>query len=239
MKELEDYKWFPAWLRNFQTEFIGFVVARFNVYDTFINYLKSSNLVKQPMTDLCSGSGEPAISIFKKSNCFSNLLLTDKYPRALETKNANIYYQKSEKDVLEMEFNRGTYYTMFNSFHHFKDHEKRTIVKQIQKAGSNASFVEILEPTFPCLLKILCITVIGSLLVTPFIVPFSLKRLLFTYILPLNVLTITIDGIISVFKSRSEAYYRKLFADDKNSVKVFRIKSNLSPLIVIQIQSKI
>jgi hypothetical protein len=80
MKELEDHSWFPPVLRNFQTEFIGFVVANFNVYDDFIQHLKSLSLPVQSMTDLCSGSGEPAISIFRKSICFSHLYLSDKFP---------------------------------------------------------------------------------------------------------------------------------------------------------------
>ncbi|MSQ79322.1 MAG: hypothetical protein EXR21_06565 [Flavobacteriaceae bacterium] len=84
MKELEDYHWFPSVLRNFQTEFIGFVVSRFHVYDAFVLYLQTLSLPVQPMMDLGSGSGEPAISIFKKSNCFSRLTLSDKYPNPLQ-----------------------------------------------------------------------------------------------------------------------------------------------------------
>ena len=86
VKELEDYYWFPAFLRNFQTDFIGFVVDRFHVYNVFIEHLKANRLSDQPMTDLCSGSGAPAINIFRQSNCFSRLKLTDKFPNALKIK---------------------------------------------------------------------------------------------------------------------------------------------------------
>lgn len=235
MKELEDYYWFPPVLRNFQTEFIGFVVDKFNVYDVFIQHLKEIWLSKQPMTDLCSGSGEPAITIFKKSNCFSHLKLTDKFPNALKINDKNIYYEMQSIDVLEMEFKPGTFYTMFNAFHHFKDKEKVKIVQEIQNSGSTAFIVEILEPTIFCLLKIFFTTTIGSFVLTPFIRPFSLKRLFFTYILPVNILTITFDGIVSVLKSRSVKQYQDLFANNEQAIKIFRIKNGLSPLIVIQI----
>lgn len=238
MKELEDYDWFPQSLRNFQTKFIGFVVIKFNLYDVFVQYLKTLSLSVQPMTDLCSGSGEPAISIFKKSNCFSRLVLSDKYPSPLHLDDDKIHYEMERKDVLEMEFKNGTYYTMFNAFHHFNDKDKLKIAKEIYTSGSALFLVELLEPTIFCFLKIFLITTIGSLLLTPFILPFSLKRLFFTYILPVNILIITIDGIISVFKSRSAKQYQKLFRNYRNAIEIFKLKNGLTPLIVIHIQPK-
>ena len=137
-----------------------------------------------------------------------------------------------------MEFKPGIYYTMFNAFHHFGDEEKLKIVKKIQESGSVAFFVEILEPDIICILKVLFTTTLGCFLLTPFITPFSLKRLFFTYLLPVNILTITLDGIVSVLKSRSVKQYQKLFINYGNAIEVFRLKSGLSPLIIIQIQPK-
>ena len=236
MKELEDYRWFPSVLRNFQTEFIGFVVARFNVYDVFIHHLNSLHLPVQSMTDLCSGSGEPAFSIFRKSNCFSRLLLSDKFPNALKLKENTISYEIQSSDVLAMEFHHGTYYTMFNAFHHFSDEEKIAIVQKIRDSGSAAFIVEVLEPTIFCLLKILFTTTIGNLLLTPFVRPFSIKRLLFTYLLPVNILTITFDGVVSVLKSRSVQQYQRLFATMENAPNTYRLRNGLVTHIIIQIE---
>lgn len=238
MKELEDYAWFPPDIRNLQTDFIGFVVVRFNVYDGFVHHLKTMSLSVQVMYDLCSGSGEPAISIFRKSNCFSRLTLTDKYPSLLKLGDETIFYEPRSVDVLNMEFKPGTCYTMFNAFHHFRDEDKLKIAQKIQASGSVAFLVEILEPTIFCLLKVLLTTTVGSLLLTLFIQPFSFKRLFFTYILPVNILAITFDGIVSVFKSRSVKQYQKLFAGYENGIEIFPLKNGLSPLIVIQVQPK-
>ena len=128
MKELEDYVWFPNSLRNFQTDFIGFVVSKFKVYHSFVTFLKELSLPSKPMIDLCSGSGEPAISIFKKSNCFSSLQLSDKFPNAI-----SIIHEIKSVDVLEMKFESGNYYTMFNAFHHFSDEQKLAIVQKIHQ----------------------------------------------------------------------------------------------------------
>lgn len=238
MKELEDYNWFPNVLRKFQTEFIGFVVSKFNVYGAFFEHLKSLSLPKQTMTDLCSGSGEPAISIFKKSNCFHQLILTDKYPNDLHLQDERISYEKESMDAMEMEFEPGTCYTMFNAFHHFKDEDKLKIIEKITKSGSTAFFVEILEPRIICLLKVLFATTIGTLIFTPFVKPFSLKRLFFTYILPINIFTITFDGIVSVLKSGSVNHYKELFAGFDDSLKVIRLTNGFTPIILMQIQPK-
>lgn len=235
MKELEDYAWFPPVLRNFQTEFIGFVVSKFNIYHVFIAYLKAKQLAGQPMIDLCSGSGEPAISIFKKSNCFIALQLTDKFPNALAINDDQIYYEMQSVDVLNMQFKPRTCYTMFNAFHHFTDKEKVKIVKEIQHSGADAFIVEVLEPTVFCFLKIFFTTLLGSLVLTPFIRPFSLKRLLFTYVLPINLFTITFDGLLSVLKSRSVQQYHHLFVNNELVIETFRLKKGLNSLTVIQI----
>lgn len=235
MKELEDSPYFPAWLRNFQTEFIGFVVARFGVYKTFTDFMRSLNLPEKPMFDLCSGSGEPALTIFRESGCFSQLTLSDKFPNEQAVPADRAVYCPESTDVLEMAFGPQACYTMFNAFHHFSASDKRKIVRRLQASGANGFFVELLEPTLICMLKVLFMTTVGALLLTPFIRPFSFRRLLFTYILPVNIVTITYDGIVSVCKSVSARGYRRLFKPFGDSVRVIRLKKGLTPLVVIQI----
>src|SRR5688500_4958757 len=236
MKELEDYNWFPSFLRNFQTEFIGFAVLKLKVYDVFIRHLRTLPLPEQPMFGLCSGSGEPAITIFRKSNCFTHLYLSDKYPNPTDTGDPKISYLSQNIDVLEMEFQPDTCYTMFNAFHHFKDEDKLNIVEKIHKSGSKAFFIEILEPHIDIFLKVLISTTVGHLVIAPFIKPFSWKRLFFTYIIPLNILTITFDWVVSVFKSRSKNQYDSLFLHYGSDIKIFKLKNGFSPLVVIQVQ---
>jgi len=223
MRELEDYTWFPTTLRNFQMDFIGFVVTKFNFYAVFIEHLQKQNIEQDTMYDLCSGSGEPALSIYHKSKCFKKLLLSDKFPSS-----ANIQFS----DVLQMDFQKDNCYTMFNAFHHFEDKEKIQIITKLKVAGAKAYFVEILEPSLLFLLKVTALTLVANLFITPFIRPFSFTRIFFTYIIPINLFTITYDGIISVLKSRSIKQYQKLLPDD---VSVYHLKKRLSSLVVIEI----
>jgi hypothetical protein len=236
MKELEDYNWFPPLLRNFQTDYIGFVVAKFNIYQAFIEYLKTQDHLNSIAYDLCAGSGEPACSIFSKSGVFSKLFLSDKYPNTKFIDIENIIYVDESVDVLSMKFEHGITYTMFNAFHHFTDLEKQEIVLKCDQAKANLFIVEILEPNVWMLLKVLVLTTIGVFLFSPFIKPFSWKRLLFTYLIPINLLTISIDGMISVCKSRSLKKYKRMFADI-NKIKVFHLKKGISLLVVLELRN--
>lgn len=224
MKELEDYSWFPLILRKFQMDFIGFVVTKFHFYDVFIEYLQKQNLENTKMYDLCSGSGEPAIYIFSKSTCFSKLFLSDKFPSS-----DKIIFA----DVLEMDFQKGFCYTMFNAFHHFTDDEKLKLISKINNSGARAYFVEILEPNLIFIIKVMSLTLIGNLFITPFIKPFSITRIILTYIIPINLFTITYDGVISILKSKSVKQYKEILPD---YVHIFQLKKKLSSLVVIEIK---
>lgn len=205
-------------------DFIGFVVKKFRFYDVFIQYVQNQGLSKLPMFDLCSGSGEPARYIFQETKAFSSLILSDKYPSE-----NSIEFQ----DVLNMNFEKNNYYTMFNAFHHFTDAEKIQVLTNIKNAGAKALFVEILEPSILFVLKVSALTIVANLFITPFIKPFSFMRLFLTYIIPINIFTITYDGIISVLKSRSVKQYREILP---TGVNVFSLKKRLSSLVVIEIK---
>ena len=224
MKELEDYAWFPVMFRRFQMDFIGYVVTTFNFYDVFIQHLQKKENTSMPMFDLCSGSGEPAITIFKKSSSFTSLTLSDKFPSTPAI---------HQLDVLNMTFEKGQCYTMFNALHHFTDEEKISILANIKASGAKAYFVEILEPSILFLLKVCGLTLVLNLFITPFIRPFSLSRLFFTYIIPINLISITYDGVVSVLKSRSLKQYQQILPA---GIEVYHLKKRLSSLVVIEVK---
>jgi ubiquinone/menaquinone biosynthesis C-methylase UbiE len=236
MKELEDLPWFPSVLRNDQTAFIGYVVNRFRLYRPFLRHLRSLSIPATLMVDLCSGSGAPAVRIFRESHRFTRLTLTDRFPAPWQSRDERVDYDQRRVDAREMPFTPGCCYTMFNALHHFSDAEKLQIVQRIKASGSHGLFVEILEPGPATMLKVLLTTTLGTLLFTPFIRPLSLRRLFFTYILPVNLITITYDGIVSVLKSRTADQYRSLFAEHGASVEVTRLTEGITPLIVVHIR---
>jgi len=235
MYELEDQPWFPRRLREYQTGYIGHVTARWAGYARLSPYLQGPWCTAREQVDLCSGSGEPAITVFKGAARFTRLILTDLYPQHRSTDDARITYDQRPVDVRRFEPRSGACYTMFNALHHVDDGDKVRLVGTLREAGAEALLVEVLEPTVLCALKVVLASTIGVLLLMPFVRPFSFARLLFTYVLPINIITITWDGLVSVHRSRSAAEYRALFAADPRGITVHHLPSRWRPLIAIQL----
>lgn len=233
MKELEDYKWFPEFLRSEQAEFIGQMATKSGIYQPLINLLQSSDKLPNSLFDLCAGSGIPGRYIFNTSRCFDSLTLSDLFPARLNSE-PNIQYLTESTDVLNMTFSNDHCYIMLNAFHHFNSASQNTILKNCEAANARLFVVEILEPGIICFLKILLTGTLGVLLFTPFICKMTWKKLLFTYLIPLNSLTITIDGLISVLKSKSIAQYKKQLTGFKN-IEITRMKTLAGPSIIIQL----
>ena len=185
--------------------------------------------------DLCSGSGEPAITVFERCGCFTRLTLTDKYPRRSLSADPRISYEIRSVDASTVPFCRDTCYSLFNAFHHFSEKEQCELVRRLRAGSGGAYIVEILEPSLACYFKVLLATTIGAAVLAPFVKPFSVARLFFTWVLPVNVLTITWDGLVSVARSRSLRQYRELLKDEGDRVRVMRLPHRWFPLVLIHI----
>jgi hypothetical protein len=215
IKELEDYYWFPTILRKYQMEFIGILVSKFSLYKTVAEDIKmlliASNITK--IVDLCSGSGEAAISVHRAINLpHLQLTLTDLYPQQIPAL-PNITYAPNAIDALQIPIEKDTFYTMYNAFHHFDKEEQKLLIEKIYEAKAQLYLVEIVRPTLMNFVQVTLAATLGVLFLCPFIRPFEWKRLLFTYIFPLNMLTVAIDGYISILKSKNVQQYRKRISE--------------------------
>jgi hypothetical protein len=214
LKELEDYEGFPKNLRQFQMDFIGIMTRLLHLYKPLVPMIEThlSKNRKRQIMDLCSGSGQPAIYIHQQLQKIEGTLLTDKFPQVINEID-RVIYVKHSVDILKMNFEAQYFYTMYNAFHHFTDEEQKEIVSKLSAAKASFLIVEILQPNLLSLLQVILASTLGQLLITPFIKPFSLTRLLFTYIIPINIFTVLYDGVISVIKSKSVKEYKKLLGN--------------------------
>lgn len=200
--ELEDMPWFPSKLRQMQMEFIGFMVVFLKVYEPIkpiiIDCLAQSDT--RIVLDLCSGSGEPMKSLFEGKPQIEKVVLSDLYPAPRQEKGICTWNKYPINALISHKELPGMR-TMFNAFHHFNELEKNQILKAHSEKG--IFIAEILSPNLFDLIKIIFTTLIGQILLTPFVKPLSFHRIVFTYLIPVNLITVTWDGVISVLKSQN------------------------------------
>lgn len=220
IKELEDYSWFPKKLRRWQMEFIGSIAVWTKLYQPLVPVLQQ--IIDQnkitALQDLCSGSGIPAIYIQNRLTSKIPMLLTDKFPDTslINKPGINYLYLLKPVDVLELNAEHDTIYTMYNAFHHFTATQQQMIVQNMANKPAPFLIAEILEPGWLNGFKIFFTTTVIQLLTAPWVQPFSLARLFFTYIVPVNLFTVTYDGIVSVLKSKTAEQYDKLLKNISN-----------------------
>ena len=215
MKELEDYSWFPTVFRRYQADYIGSTVKWLSVYRPVARELEQLVVATRPLfiQDLCSGSGIPALYMQHQVKNIPQTMLSDKYPDRAFKDNLQLVYIRESTDALVLLPQPCLCYTMYNAFHHFSSDQQKELVGKLAASKNAFLFVEILQPGILSMIRVVFASTILQLVTAPFVKPFSLKRLFFTYVIPVNLLTVLYDGIISVFKSRSAKYYRKLVQD--------------------------
>lgn len=236
MRELEDFDWFPKAFRQHQMDFLSLLATKFKLYQPVKNEIfRLLNAQNQPgWTDACSGSGGPVQSLAGSYP----VLLTDLYPSFghLDLP-ANIQYHKYPVDITQTLPPGNGLITLFNSFHHFTPQQQGTIIKKCSEAGRPMIAIEILQPGLQSFISVIFTTTVGHWLLVPLMKPFSLKRLFFTYLIPLHTLSVLYDGILSVFKSKSSHYFEtfaKRYTTPHYQVVFVKLNGRFGPLFIIK-----
>lgn len=200
--ELEDLPGFPSLLRRQQVEFIGWLVDAFGIYAPVTPVLTAAldRVGTTDVTDLGSGSGGPIHYLARQPELAGvRFLLTDRYPAPIPTGSQAVEWHGEPVDALAPVAPGNGVLTLFNAFHHFPPAQQQQLIRVHGERG--VMVFEVLQPTLLTLVKILFTTTLGQLLLAPLVRPFRWERLLFTYVLPINLLTITWDGLVSVGRS--------------------------------------
>ena len=236
--ELEDQEWFPNVLREQQTAYIGWMVRNFGVYKG-VDSILAAELPKHAgtITDLGSGSGGPWKQLAASAALRgASIELTDLYPQTPTDLPPNCSYYPKPLPALQALPHAKGLLTLFNAFHHFTAAEREQMIRNAVLNGRSFFAAEILGPTLPDFLRILTATTLGQLLFAPFIRPFSWKRMLFTYVLPINILTVTWDGLASVFRGISAKEMEDMAAKARQlgaSAKVVRLGTWYAPVRIL------
>lgn len=210
--EFEDLDFMPIFLREYLTDYLRYVGNLFGILnpslEIIIDTLKASGKTK--IVDLCSGGGGAWLSLYPKVReeiPEAQIILTDLYPnqRAIEFINKEsegIRYKETSVNAVDIDESVDGLRTQCLSFHHFPE---SSAVRLIQNAVDNGDPILIIEGQERSLRTLIqfAFVPIFVLLLTPFIRPFSLGRLIFTYLIPIVPLLVLWDGLVSVLRTYS------------------------------------
>ncbi|HNU59482.1 MAG TPA: hypothetical protein PKI08_05985, partial [Aquaticitalea sp.] len=158
--------------------------------------------------DLGSGGGGGLLWLGKElqnKNSEISIKFTDLYPNieAFQhtTSQSDIFEYHSEpinaKNVPE---NLKGLRTMFLSFHHFRPQEAKMVLQNAINNDQPIAIFEIQDRGLPSIVAML-LSPLSVLATTPFIRPFRLSRLIFTYLIPIVPLIVLWDGIVSALRT--------------------------------------
>lgn len=209
--ELEDLAWFPSLIRDFATDYLRFMETQFGLHKPVIPLLRQAieDSHQTRIVDLCSGGGGSVVALLEElteNGLALEFTLTDRFPnltamsRLAALEPGRIHFRPDPIDAASVPVDLTGLRTIFNAFHHFAPSTARAVLQNAVESRQPICIFEIPERSVPMLLPFF-FTPIYVWIATPFIRPFSVTRLLLTYLLPLVPLTCWWDGLVSTLRA--------------------------------------
>jgi hypothetical protein len=222
--EIHEQSWFPRSMRDGVTDALQSVLRWGGVYRPVVSHLvRALNSVGDSrLIDLCSGGGGPWIwlhrDLARHKGGPLEIQLTDKFPnvaafqRAERTTQGRVRFCTESIDATKIPARFHGFRTMFTSFHHFSPTQARAI---IQSAVDNRQGIGIFEAPARTASSILLTFFVPllALFAVPFVRPFRLSLLLWTYALPVIPFVLWFDGIVSCLRAYSPAEMSSMVSD--------------------------
>lgn len=242
--EFEDQRWFPGFLRNYLTDFLQFVSNKFNVYKGIVPLLSEtlSKSGSSAIVDLASGGGGGLINLvsaLEKDHPDVQVVLTDFYPNekafAFTAKQSKRFTYRTERvDAMNVPSDLVGLRTQFLSLHHFREEDAVKILQNAVDAKSAIALFESQERNLKSVIAMI-FSPLNVLFVTPFIRPFSVGRIIFTYIIPLVPLFVLLDGILSALRTYTVPEMKELVSRVKGHEnydwKIGKVKSGPATIL--------
>lgn len=244
--EFEDQKWFPDFLRNYMTDFLQYLSNKAKIYKPIIPIIKKglNKSGTNQIIDLGSGGGGGLIwlnSELKKDIPKLKIVLTDFYPnipafKLTKKKADNFEFIDKPIDAKNVPIELKGLRTQFLSLHHFKPTDAKQILQNSVDTNSSIAIFEAQERSLPSIIAML-FSPLSVLLTTPFIRPFKIGRIIFTYLIPIVPLFVLCDGIVSSLRTYSvkEMYelVKNLNATEKYDWEINKMKSGPSVVLYL------
>ena len=225
--EFEDLEWFPKPIRNYMTDFLQFVANKFDFYKTITPILKKGVEASgtNQIIDLASGGGGGWLKLSEhiaEEMPDVKVRLTDFYPNInaferTQSINPTVFtFEKKSVNALDVPQDLNGLRTQFLSLHHFRPKDAQQIFQNAVDAKSPIAVFEAQKRSVGDFIKFF-FSPINVLLLTPFIRPFSIGRIVFTYLIPVVPLFAWWDGLVSVLRTYSERELKEMISKVENS----------------------
>ena len=170
------------------------------------------------IVDLCSGGTgalEPVLDDLKRRGLQPRVVLTDKFPNLAtfeavrKRSKGSVEYRAESVDATRIPEDLDGVRTLFASFHHFDDRDAAGILRDAASKGRGLAIFEISE-RHPIMILVMPLVPLATLFLTPFLRPFRLGRLIFTYLVPVVPALVFWDGAVSCLRTRRPAEMQAL-----------------------------
>lgn len=222
--EWEDQPWFPHLWRNYLTDILQYTFTKFAPRMPIVARLIGTLLDRAGtdcIVDLCSGSTGPLLwfrqVLEEERGRPVHLLLTDRYPNvrafaaAQASSNGRVAFRADSIDATAVPDELEGVCTMFLAFHHFRPEAARRILENAAVQKRAIAVFDVTERSVKALLATPLFPVV-ALVVTPFVRPFRLGRLFWTYLLPVVPLGVFWDGLVSCLRTYTVAELKEMTA---------------------------
>lgn len=216
ISEIHESSWFPQSLRNLVTDSLQFILNTGRVYRPVAGRLQRAidAAGAHRVIDLCSGGAGPWPWLYSVLQADGSdpveIVLTDKFPNLAAFENAcrkscgTVVYSSKPVDASRIPAGLSGFRTVFTSFHHFSPAEAVAILRD---AAAHRQGIAIFEAARrrPVTIASTYAVLIAALLTAPFMRPFRVSRLFWTYVLPVVPAVLFLDGILSCLRAYSPA----------------------------------
>ncbi|MCB1615107.1 MAG: hypothetical protein KDI30_03740 [Pseudomonadales bacterium] len=244
--EISDQHCFPDFMRKGVIETLSLSINLFGFYKG-ITHLLSEALQKSGDTrivDLCSGGGGPWWTLHKQLPATAqakDIHLTDLHPNtsALSTlkekSSGKVSFSTTSVSATNMPEDLQGFRTLFSSFHHFEPSQAKAILADAVRAKQGIAIFEFTHRSILAMLMMALSAPLGPLVMVPFMRPFDIRQIIFTYLIPLIPLVAGFDGVVSCMRTYNPAELQAMtdeFNNENYQWKTGTIRSGLSPFPV-------
>ncbi|KAA3439406.1 class I SAM-dependent methyltransferase [Rufibacter hautae] len=222
--ELEDQPWFPHVVRQGMMDVLRFMITALGIYKPVVPLLRKAlaHTGQTQLVDLCSGAGGGIQQVWqeleKQAGQRFTITLTDKYPNLeayaflADQTNGGLRFEQQPVDATAVPPVLKGFRTVFSAFHHFRPETATAILEDAVRQNQGIGVFEGAGKRWHELLLVWFVFPWAILLFTPFIRPFTWRRLFFTYLVPLIPLGTMWDGTVSLLRLYTPAHLEKMVA---------------------------